>query len=258
MTELTQHVERVVQPVRASRSRKRRMRQELLTHLTAAYEEERARLGDDRLALGQALGRLGEPAELTRELQASVPRLERVLYARFGSTWFDRRMKAAFMGTGQAPRRDAVLLAGLLAAMTFAMLVLLPLVEVAGGREWSAAFVPWDVMAVMIGHAFVSGWLCVGYIRAVSGRPGEASVTRAAVWGAAAVLWGAAMVPALAVAKPDDPLWAGLMRSPGRTAVAAAGSWVFLVVLAVVSRYVDSREKRAEGDALPAGGRCSD
>jgi hypothetical protein len=83
-------------------------------------------------------------------------------------------------------------------------------------------------------------------------------VARAAAWGAAAVLWGAAMVPALSVAKPDDPLWAQLMRSPGRTAVVAAVSWVFLVVLAVVSRYIDAREKRAEADMVPAGGRCSD
>ena len=253
MTELTEAVERAVRPVNARPARKRRMRQELLGHLTAAYEEERARLGDDRLALNQALGRFGDPADLTRELQASVPRLERVLYASVGSDRFDRRLKAALYGTGAAPRRDAVLLAGLLAGLTFAMLVLLPLVKVAGGKDWSAAFVPWDVMAVLTGHAFVSGLLCVGYIRAVSGRPGAASVVRAAAWGAAAVLWGAAMVPALAAAKPDDPLWAGLLRSPGRIVVAAVGSWVFLVVLAVVSRYVDARERWSAGDALPAG-----
>jgi hypothetical protein len=107
-------------------------------------------------------------------------------------------------------------------------------------------------MAVLTIHAFVSGLLCVGYIRAVGRRPGSPSVVRAAAWGAAAVLWGAAMVPALAAAKPDDPLWAGLLRSPGRTAAAAAGSWVFLVALAVVSRCVDAREKRTAGDAMPA------
>lgn len=251
MTELTEAVERAVRPVWARRGRKRRMRRELLTHLTAAYEEERARLGDDRLALNRALARFGDPSELTRELQASVPRWERVLFTTAGSERFDRRAKAALYGTGATPRRDAVLLAGLLAGLTVAMLVLLPLVEVAGGKEWSAAFVPWDVMAVLTGHAFVSGLLCVGYIRAV-GRPGAASLARAAAWGAAAVLWGAAMVPALAVAKPDDPLWVGLLRSPGRIVVAAAGSWVFLVALAVVSRYVDAREGRSSGDALPA------
>jgi hypothetical protein len=252
MTELTEAVDRVVRPVWARTTRKRRMRQELLAHLRAAYEEERTRLGDDRLALTQALARFGDPAELTRELQAAVPWWERVLFARAGSDRFDRRFKAAFCGTGEAPRRDAVLLAGLLAGLTFAMLVLLPLVNVAGGKEWSAAFVPWDEMAVLTGHAFVSGLMCVGYIRAVAGRPGTMSLVRAAAWGAAAVLWGAAIVPALAAAKPDDPLWVGLLRSPGRIVVAAAGSWVFLIALAVVSRYVDAREKRDAADALPA------
>ncbi len=244
MTELTEAVERAVGPVRAGRARKRRMRQELLGHLWAAYEEERARLGDDRLALNRALARFGDPAELTRELQASVPRAERVLFARLGSERFDRRLKAALFGTGPAPRRDAVLLAGLFAAVTFAALVLLPLAKVAGGADWSAARVPWDVTALLTAHAFVSGLLCLGYVRAV--RPGAGSLARAAAWGAAAVAWGAAMVPALAAAKPDDPLWAGLLRSPGRTAAAAAGSWVFLIALAVVVRYVDGRGERTE------------
>ena len=34
--------------------------------------------------------------------------------------------------------------------------------------------------------------------------------------------------------------------------LAAAGGWVFLIALAVASRYVDARETRASGDALPA------
>jgi hypothetical protein len=248
MTELTEAVERAVRPVWASPTRRRRMRRELLAHLRAAFEEERTRLGDDRLALNQALARFGDPAELTRELQASVPRLERVLFARWGSDRFDRRAKEALFGTGKSPRRDAVLLAGQLAALTFVMLVLLPLVEVAGGKDWSAAWVPWQVTAVMTGHAFVSGLLFVGYIRAV-GRP-RASLARAAAWGAAAVLWGAAFVPVMAAVKPDDPFWSGLLRSPGQTAAVAVGWWVFLVALAVVSRYVDARKRHTEADAL--------
>ena len=68
---------------------------------------------------------------------------------------------------------------------------------------------------------------------------------RAAAWGAAAVLRGAVkLVPALAAAKPDDPLWAGLLRSPGRIVIAAVGSWVFLIALAVVSRYMDGEPGR--------------
>jgi len=37
-------VERAVRPVRASASRKRRMREELLTHVVGVFEEERAQL----------------------------------------------------------------------------------------------------------------------------------------------------------------------------------------------------------------------
>ncbi len=251
MSELTQHVERVVRPVWAGASRKRRMRQELSAHLTAAYEEERARLGDDRVALNLALARFGDPAELTRELQAAVPWWERVLFARTGSERYDRRARAMMFGTGPSPRRDAVLLAGLFAALTFALLMLLPLAKVADGTPWSAARVAWDVTGVLTAHAFVSGLLCLGYIRAVGGPPRTATLARAASWGAAVVLWGAAFVPAMAAAKPDDPLWAELLRSPGRFAVASVGWWVFLDVLAVVSRYVDARQKRAGDEALP-------
>jgi hypothetical protein len=71
------HVERIVRPVRADAS-KLRMRRELLAHLQAAYEEERARGLDEPAALAEAKRRLGDPAEITRQLQASVSRLERL------------------------------------------------------------------------------------------------------------------------------------------------------------------------------------
>lgn len=77
MRELMIHVERVVRPVRACTDHKDRMREELLAHLTGLFEEERPRLGDDRAALEQALGRFGDAAELTQQLQASVSRMER-------------------------------------------------------------------------------------------------------------------------------------------------------------------------------------
>lgn len=76
MKELMVQVERAVRPVRASSRCKDRMREELLTHLTGIYEEERARLGDGAAALAQAVQRFGDPAELTRELQESVSRAE--------------------------------------------------------------------------------------------------------------------------------------------------------------------------------------
>ena len=74
LKELKIVVERAVRPVRATMTRKRRIREELLAHLTAIFEEEAARLGDEQAALERAAERFGDPAELTPELQQSVPR----------------------------------------------------------------------------------------------------------------------------------------------------------------------------------------
>jgi hypothetical protein len=79
MKEFMIAVERAVRPVQATEHRKLRMRQELLAHLTALFEEERARLGNDEAARAEALRRFGNPADLTRELQGSVPLVERTL-----------------------------------------------------------------------------------------------------------------------------------------------------------------------------------
>jgi hypothetical protein len=73
-------VERVVRPVRAGIRHKRRMRDELLAHLAAIYDEEQALLRDPAAALKAAAGRLGDPAELARELQDAVPARERLAY----------------------------------------------------------------------------------------------------------------------------------------------------------------------------------
>ena len=71
-------VEQAVRPVRATMARKRRMREELLAHLTAIFEEEAEALGDDQAALDQAKRRFGDPRELTGEIQESVSGLAKV------------------------------------------------------------------------------------------------------------------------------------------------------------------------------------
>ncbi len=68
-------VERAVRPVQASMRRKRHMRQELLAHVIDVFEEE-ARNGDERAALHETSARFGNPAEVTVQLQASVPRTD--------------------------------------------------------------------------------------------------------------------------------------------------------------------------------------
>lgn len=83
MKELMMYVEEIVRPVGATQRRKLRMRTELLSHLQAAWQEERlSTSGDEAAALGRAKLRLGEPIELTRQLQQSVPAIERWLLAR--------------------------------------------------------------------------------------------------------------------------------------------------------------------------------
>jgi hypothetical protein len=73
LTRLKIIVERAVRPVRASTDRKRKMREELLAHVVGVFEEEGARLGDERAALEQTALRFGNPAEVTSQLQESVP-----------------------------------------------------------------------------------------------------------------------------------------------------------------------------------------
>jgi hypothetical protein len=73
LTQLKIIVERAVRPVRASTSRKGTMREELLGHVVGVFEEEGARLGDERAALERTALRFGNPAEVTSQLQESVP-----------------------------------------------------------------------------------------------------------------------------------------------------------------------------------------
>jgi hypothetical protein len=73
LTRLKIIVERAVRPVRASTARKRKMREELLAHVSGVFEEESAKLGDDLAALERTALRFGNPAEVTSQLQESVP-----------------------------------------------------------------------------------------------------------------------------------------------------------------------------------------
>jgi hypothetical protein len=73
LTRLKIIVERAVRPVRASTRRKRAMREELLAHVLGVFEEETARIGDDRAALERTALRFGDPTGVTGELQATVP-----------------------------------------------------------------------------------------------------------------------------------------------------------------------------------------
>ena len=71
-------VERAVRPVRAGTPCKRKMREELLAHLAAIYDQEQARLHDPAAALEAAAQRFGKPADLSAELELALPAHERI------------------------------------------------------------------------------------------------------------------------------------------------------------------------------------
>ena len=95
LSQLTSLVETAVAPLLASSWRKRKMREELLAHVAAVFEEELARLGDEQAALEQTTHRFGNPAELTQQLQQSITPLGYV-------AWF---LDAAWLLRGEAQRK---------------------------------------------------------------------------------------------------------------------------------------------------------
>jgi hypothetical protein len=71
--ELKVVVEQAVRPVRATMSRKRRMREELLAHLESIIEVESRKPADEQAAMLAAKRRFGDPRELVGQLQQTVP-----------------------------------------------------------------------------------------------------------------------------------------------------------------------------------------
>jgi hypothetical protein len=79
LTQLKILVERVVRPVRASTARKRKMREELLSHVTAVFEEE-ASNSNEAAALDKTRARFGAAEELTAQLQMSMSASDAIHY----------------------------------------------------------------------------------------------------------------------------------------------------------------------------------
>ncbi|MBI1831056.1 MAG: hypothetical protein HYR84_06365 [Planctomycetes bacterium] len=93
LAQLTALVESAVAPVLASRSRKEKMREELLAHVTAVFEQEFAQLGDEQAALARTSERFGKPADLTQQLQDSITWLGYVAWF-FDEAWLLRGAQA--------------------------------------------------------------------------------------------------------------------------------------------------------------------
>jgi ATP-dependent Clp protease ATP-binding subunit ClpC len=83
-------------------ARKRKMREELLAHLTAIFEEERQKADDEQAALDQAKQRFGNVRELSEQIQGAIPRrewfsyvTERILLFRNGESALTHSMRVA-------------------------------------------------------------------------------------------------------------------------------------------------------------------
>lgn len=91
-------VERTVRPLRTWEQRKQVIRGEMLGHLTAIYQEEFERCGDEQGALQAARLRFGVPADLTEELQRGVP------WIPGWAVWLNKRFR---IDVKASPRRNA-------------------------------------------------------------------------------------------------------------------------------------------------------
>jgi hypothetical protein len=134
LTQLKILVERAVRPVQASAARKRKMREELLAHVVGVFEEE-ARLGDEQAALARTQERFGQAAELTVQLQASVPPSDR----------FEQSAENFFGGSGQSPVRLAARFAvafGVLASVLLGIMILICALRGQGGEWLTVARIP--------------------------------------------------------------------------------------------------------------------
>ncbi|MFO0849518.1 MAG: hypothetical protein U0871_13325 [Gemmataceae bacterium] len=233
MTELMILVERAVRPVRAAPGRKLRMREELLAHLTGIFEEEKARLGDDRAAQTRAAERFGDPAALTAELEDSLGVRDRVAAAL--DRWF-----------GWRPPETA---AGYMARLTsLAFFALLPpvLAILAAGVAFGVPS-PFEGLPVLfvVGTAdvFLFGLLYYKLRDAMHGAPWAArSRRRAAGYAALLVL----LVPASAglVSLPAT-LYTGSIGTAGWWAEAAACGLLGVAVAGFIT-WLAWREGPAE------------
>ena len=212
LTELKIHVERAVRPLWVGLSRKRLMREELLSHLVSIYDEEFAKLGDEQKAVEQARLRFGGSKEITAELQESVSRQDRLCY------WMDRlRLE---------PGESLLHLVGkhlLLACIVYGVLSLLVILILMDRGQIAELGVALRVFAVMglvmslFGSLFV--WMSRRISRALHGSDAERSRTVVIRFCLAALLtfpltmvvmcWGLGHL-----SPPPSALWTSGITSP--------------------------------------------
>jgi hypothetical protein len=247
MNDLMTHVERIVRPVRASQRRKLHMRRELLTHLESAVLEERARGADAPTAIDRATLRLGPPADLTRSLQNSVPRIERLLLSRIPAPHsLDRWETRAARAVWRTDRPTTMLHAFVHLATTFvfsyaALLTVAttfrPIAYLTAAHDNPAGYALFNVFNIVVALTL---FLAAGrYTSAVADlppstepRPRRADLYRAAAY--AALLLAAPVVTMLACA----PMAAGRPATPAEISRAALTAVALLTALTAVGRLL--------------------
>lgn len=127
MNELKLFVERCVRPVKAEGSKKLEMRRELYSHLQSVYEQEQKRTGNDEAAIQAAMARMGNPNELTEELNASLSLLD---------SWTGKVDMFSCRGIHESPWQYAVRFARLTLKVSLAILVPFVVVSILIAGEW--------------------------------------------------------------------------------------------------------------------------
>ncbi len=127
--DLNIYVERAVRPVVAENSTKIKMREELFAHVHDGFQQESKRLNDRQAAVAQTVERMGDPAALTAELQASVSRLEQ-FSARYDA-WFGRR-------AGETRLRHALRLSTLHLILVSLLMGVVSLTKIPDIAQWTA------------------------------------------------------------------------------------------------------------------------
>jgi hypothetical protein len=171
-------IERAVGPVRASGTRKDRMREELAAHLAASWEEERGRDGNGPAAAERAIRRLGDIDELSRGLQDSVPWVERWLFIPLPFLrWLDVLDCALRRRDPETPFRHAARVTiGMTAVIAALEIIVVPVSTAIQARprsDWPTMAL-WAVASLMVSAAGSIGFMLLfeATIRALQGANG--------------------------------------------------------------------------------------
>ena len=235
LTQLKIIVERAVRPVRATTSRKRKMREELLAHVTAVFEEE-AKVHEESVALARMAARFGDVGELTGQLQAAVPASDALAYA-----------MESFVGIGMREPvwrrawRYAVVIGMFCACLLVASILVSGLVTGSWGEWVTLARLPSILVPVwMATLIFVATFLEHGMRQALFG-PGGRSWSRAIVIGVLTWLLVPGLVLVWLIALGGAFLASLLDTLPLFLTGALAPVALVILVTALISeiRYVD-------------------